>query len=530
MARTRQRVRGERGSRGMARLDRTRPRRKDMTRRSATRLAKRPRSAIVILAATAALGIALAPGQAAAQTGVALPAPTLVGSPDDYSTDSTPTWTFTGEPGARFDCTLTQPYEGMWPAGDQPPPEPVIIDSRACDSGIYSFDLGAQRDGRYVLSVTQTDASGNTSEPASDVFRLDRFAYTPVIQTTPDDVTNDPTPIWTYYILEIGTLHGESGTRPHCKLTRAGATAAVYDGGCSSERFTFDLNSYPDDTYTLSLTQTDLAGNTSDPATDSLVLDRSTPNAAPVASFVPTCWSDLVCKFDASASSDSDGQIVSYWWDFGDGLFLLQNGGFPDGWHSYSAAGNYTVKLTVTDNAEATATASRSVTVGKPPPPPNTPPAAALAVSCGGLSCSVDAGASTDDGTITRYGWEFGDGTTGTGKNAQHTYSTAAASYTIKLTVTDDDGATDSATRQVAPISGLTARGSRQKGVQKVELSWNGASGTGYDVYRDGQKIVAGVSGTSYTDNPTRKGLGSYAYKVCRAGTSICTNQATVSF
>jgi PKD repeat protein len=515
----------------MALLDRTGPRRQGISRPNTTGLAKRTRSAIVVLAATAALGIALVPGQAAAQTGVALPAPTLVGSPDDYSTDSTPTWTFTGEPGARFDCTLTQPYEGMWTQGDQPPPEPVIIDSRACDSGSYSFDLGPQRDGRYVLSVTQTDASGSTSEPASDVFRLDRFAYTPLIQTTPDDVTNDPTPIWTYYILEIGTLYGESATHPHCKLTRAGATAAVYDGGCGSERFTFDLRSYPDDIYTLSLTQTDLAGNTSEAATDSFVLDRTTPNAAPVASFVPTCRDvDHSCNFDASASTDSDGEIVSYWWDFGDGLFGLQSGSFPSIWHPFPAPGTYTVKLTVTDNAEGADTDSQTVTVGKPPPPPNAPPSAAFTASCGGLSCSVDAGASSDDGAITSYMWNFGDGTTGSGKTTQHTYSTAAASYTIKLTVTDDDGATDTANRQVAPLTGLTARGTKQKGVQKVELSWNGASGTGYDVYRDGQRIVAGISGTAYTDNPTRNRLGSYAYKVCRTGTSTCTNQATVSF
>ena len=508
-------------------MERTRQRFRGMTRRSTTGHGKRPRSAIVILAATAALGIALVPGQAAAQTGVVIAAPTLVTAPDDYSTDSTPTWTFKGDAGATFSCTLSRPYEGMWdggPTGEDPVPAPVIVDSGACDSGSYTFDLGNQRDGRYILSVTQSDASGNTSEPGTDVFRLDRIAYMPVIQTTPDDVTNDPTPVWTFYVW------GESGTHVRCTLARAGASTPVYDGGCSTERFTFDLSSYPDDTYTLSLRHTDLAGNTSDAALDSFVLDRTTPNAAPVASFVPTCWSDLVCKFDARASSDSDGQIVSYWWDFGDGTFGFQSGSFPEAWHSYSAPGMYTVTVTATDNAEATDTDSQTVSVGKPPPPPNTPPAAAFEVSCAGLSCNVNAGASTDDGTITRYTWEFGDSTTGTGKNAQHTYATAAADYTIKLIVTDDGGASGSATRQVAPVAGLTARGSRQKGVQTVELSWNGAGGTGYDVYRDGQRIVTGISGSSYTDNLSGKGSGSYRYNVCRTGGSICSNPVTVGF
>jgi PKD repeat protein len=483
---------------------------------------------IATLAAAGTLGIALAPGTAAAQTVVVIPVPRVVTAPDDYSTDSTPAWTFTGDAGATFDCTLSRPYEGMWdggPTGEDPVPAPVIIDSRACDSGSYTFDLGTYRDGGYVLAVTQTDASGNTSEPATDSFRLDRVAYTPVIQTTPDDVTNDPTPTWTYYIW------GESGMHAHCTLTRDGATTAVYDGGCSTERFTFDLNPYPDDTYTLSLRQTDLAGNTSDAATDSFVLDRTTPNAAPVASFVPTCWNaDLVCKFDALAATDSDGQIVSYWWDFGDGMFLLQSGSFPEAWHSYNAPGLYTVTLTVTDNAEATATDSQTVAVGKPPAPPNSPPTAAFGVRCAGLSCSVDATDSTDsDGTIVQYRWEFGDGTTGSAKAMQHGYA-QAASYTVKLTVTDDDGAGDTASKPITPITGLTAQGYKLKGLQKVDLSWNGAGGTSYDVYRDGPRIVASISGSSYTDNLDRKGSGSYSYKVCQTGSSICSNQATVAF
>jgi PKD repeat protein len=478
----------------------------------------------VVVVAAGALAVGPAPGTARAQTGV-VAAPIVATTPDDFSSDATPTWTFTGAAGASFSCTLTRPFEGMWdggPTGEEPEPAPVLIDSGGCDSGSYSFDLGAYPDHGYTFSVTQTDASGNTSDAASDGFRLDRVAYTPIIQTTPDDLTNDPTPTWTYYIW------GESGTHPHCKLTRAGATTPVYDGGCSTERFTFDLNSYPDDAYTLSLRQTDLAGNTSDAATDSFVLDRTTPNAAPSASFVPTCWSDLVCKFDARASADSDGQIVSYWWDFGDGLFGFQSGSFPEAWHSYNGPGAYTVTLKVTDNAEATATDSQTVTVGKPPPPPNAPPAAAFGVSCAGLSCSVDAGASTDDGTITGYVWEYGDGTTGAGKNTQHIYATAAASYTIKLTVTDDDGASNTTSKQITPITGLTAQGYKLKAQQKVDLRWNGSSGS-YDVYRDGVRLTT-VSTTAYTDNLNRKGSGSYTYKACQSAGAICSNTATVSF
>ncbi len=70
------------------------------------------------------------------------------------------------------------------------------------------------------------------------------------------------------------------------------------------------------------------------------------------------------------------------------------------------------------------------------------PPVAKVGKDCPqpGLACSFDGGGSTDpDGSIVKYEWNFGDGTTDTGETANHTYS-AAGTFTVKLTVTDNKG------------------------------------------------------------------------------------------
>jgi hypothetical protein len=87
----------------------------------------------------------------------------------------------------------------------------------------------------------------------------------------------------------------------------------------------------------------------------------------------------------------------------------------------------------------------------------NKPPVAAFTGTCGSgtLNCSFDAGASADpDGSIASYDWTFGDGS---GEQdsvpvVSHDYS-SSGDKTVTLTVTDNDGATDSTTAVVHPTT-----------------------------------------------------------------------------
>ncbi|WP_233189025.1 LamG domain-containing protein [Subtercola sp. Z020] len=159
-------------------------------------------------------------------------------------------------------------------------------------------------------------------------------------------------------------------------------------------------------------------------------------NVAPTASFTSTA-TDLAATFDGSASADSDGTVAGYAWDFGDG----QTATGATTSHSYTTAGTYTVSLTVTDNRGATGVFTNTVIVTAPRV--NVAPSASFTNSITNLDLTVDGTGSADsDGTLASYAWAFGDGSTATGATPPvHSYA-AAGTYTVKLTVTDNDGAT----------------------------------------------------------------------------------------
>ena len=189
-------------------------------------------------------------------------------------------------------------------------------------------------------------------------------------------------------------------------------------------------------TYPVTFTVTDDHGKTASTSKDITV----TVNAAPTAVQTSSCTA-LACSFDGSGSTDADGTVASYAWNFGDNT----TGTGASTSHTYAAAGTYSVVLTVTDDGGVTDTVTRSVTVSKS----NAAPTAAFTSDVSGLVASLDASSSTDaDGTVASYGWDFGDSKTGTGKTTSHTYA-AAGTYSVVLTVTDDDGATDTATKSV---------------------------------------------------------------------------------
>ncbi len=220
--------------------------------------------------------------------------------------------------------------------------------------------------------------------------------------------------------------------------------------------------------------------------------------------------------FSSAGSSDSDGTITSYLWDFGDGN--TSTAANPS--HTYAAAGGYTVTLTVTDNEGATGNDTATATVSDPN-------AAPTALVNGPYSGDEDtaiafssAGSTDSDGTITTYAWTFGDGGTSSAANPSYTYADPGT-YTVTLTVTDNDGATDQASTSatianvnIAPTAVANGPYTGQTG-QDVAFSSAGSSDS--DGTITSYSWDFGDGGSATTANPT------YAYATASTYTVTLT-------
>lgn len=171
-------------------------------------------------------------------------------------------------------------------------------------------------------------------------------------------------------------------------------------------------------------------------------------NEGPTASFVYSPTSPKVgekVNFNASGSSDPDGSIVSFQWDFGDG----RGDSGETVTHKYKNAGTFTVVLVVQDNSGNRGTASQTVSVSEGDSP-NASFVYSPANPAENETIYFNASESEDpDGDIVSFDWDFGDGTTGTGETVTHQYGSSGG-FTVLLKVTDDDGNIDTATQTIS--------------------------------------------------------------------------------
>lgn len=281
--------------------------------------------------------------------------------------------------------------------------------------------------------------------------------------------------------------------------------------------------------FAVVLTVQDDGGAVDQSATTVTVEDA---NSSPLAAFSVSCVQGA-CNFDAGASTDNDGQITVYAWDFGDGNSEGTSGSLVG--HGYTAGGDYLVRLTVTDDASATGQAESWVTVVIDAPP-NEQPVAAFTFECQNLSCTFNASASDDpDGLISSYDWSFGDGSAGSGETTEHTFA-AAGTYDVTLAVTDNGDASDFVTLQVQVQQTtsnnfvLSVTTEKVRGTKLALLTWTGSMAASIDILRDGIILASTGNTGAFKDSSLPSRVKSATYVVCETGTSVCSNEITAKF
>jgi len=248
------------------------------------------------------------------------------------------------------------------------------------------------------------------------------------------------------------------------------------------------------------------------------------PNGAPTADFTSSCQ-DLACAFN-DVSIDEDGSVVGWQWNFGDG----SSSSVQSPSRTYAAGGTYTVTLTVTDNGGATGSVSKQVTATGAGS--NAPPTSRFSSSCSSLTCSFTDQSTDSDGSVAAWSWSFGDGATSSARSPSRTYA-AGGTYPVALTVTDNGGATNQSSQSVTvtkPAISLTVVGRSDATKQYMTLDWTGAVGAMVDVFRNGIRLLTTENDGHYGNSRSFTGPATYVYKVCQAGTTVCSNEATVVF
>lgn len=312
--------------------------------------------------------------------------------------------------------------------------------------------------GSYVYALTVTDKNGLTD--------ADSIAVTVKPAANKPPVASAGSDIQVQLPVNTTSLDGSASTDADGQITSWAWTKTAGPAGgdlSAANAAKTNVSNLVAGTYTFRLIITDNAG-AKDTATVKVTV-LTAANKPPVANAGKNIQIQLpvnTATLNGSASTDTDGQIVSWLWQktAGPAGGDLATAGAAQTAVNNLAAGTYTYQLTVTDNNNATATAT--VTVLVLAAAPNQSPVADagnnISIQLPVNSAALDGSASADaDGQIVTWLWEKTAGPAGgniasAGAAKTNISNLQEGTYTFRLTVTDNNGATSNATVNITVL------------------------------------------------------------------------------
>lgn len=236
-----------------------------------------------------------------------------------------------------------------------------------------------------------------------------------------------------------------SGTSVECL---AGATA---DGGCRRVNLRVTTGSLEQASITGTVRSEGAQSGTFDP-----LLSERAPAVVVTATPTSTTRGQTVA-FSSEGTTDPSGSEMTYDWDFGDGTRSAE----ANPTKAYTSVGRYSVVLTVTNAEGVPSTGFVVVDVtNHAPEAVIAAPETGTTVHRGEVIDFSSEGSNDDEdadvgGQVVSYLWDFGDGTTSTEAEPEKAYTTLSptAGFTVRLTVTDDQGATNQAQIKVVVVN-----------------------------------------------------------------------------
>jgi|GEM_PF-1839254 len=335
----------------------------------------------------------------------------------------------------------------------------VYLDGTASqDANQYQWDLNY--DGTFNADVTVAAfilfPTDNTTRTIALRVRQGPGAWSDIVTTTLTvnnvpptlELTGAATAVeGSAYTLSFSASDPGTDTVTSWLIDWGDGNSDLVNGSSGSATHTFADNGV----YNIIVTATDEDGSYQE--TKSVSVSNANPTA--LAEGNASVAEGATYTLDLTATDPGIMDTFSWLIDWGDGSTSTAGGATESVTHVYADNGNYTITATVTDDDGGTGTTTKSLLVTNVAPAPT---ATGNANVNEGSVYTLDL-AANDAGTADTHTWtiDWGDGHTstlsGSALAATHTYADGLNNYTINVSVTDDDGATASATKAITVLN-----------------------------------------------------------------------------